>query len=179
MSDEARVMSGDVTIVGKESGDSFPSSLRLVSLISAHLYGLGLRVWRQLMLLSIGRLRLICYLPQEPLRRIKFWCGVHDECIARQDSLVLGDLAEITSRNSQTADLLRAIPLGYAPEGRRPQGTHKREDYAGNQRAAGFSPEQLTVVAPPIVVIRRESQIVDPALIREAVARVSLAGLAK
>jgi flagella basal body P-ring formation protein FlgA len=98
------------------------------------------------------------------------------ENVARHDRLVLGDLAQIANADSETADRLRAIPLGYAPEVGALRELSK-EKIALAITAAGFATGTVTLDAPLVVLIRRESQLVNPDLVHAAVERAALAGL--
>jgi flagella basal body P-ring formation protein FlgA len=98
------------------------------------------------------------------------------ESVAHQDLLTLGDIAEIEAEEAETEERLRAIALGYAPQ----VGAMRelpRARIALALAAAGFPENAVRLEAPPAALIRRAAQVVEPALVREAVERVALAEL--
>ena len=101
---------------------------------------------------------------------------VRAECVARKDRLLLGDLAEIFSADPEAAEHLRAIALGYAPDVGALRELSK-EKIALAIAAAGFPAGTVELEAPPIAVIRREAQVIDLSLVREAVERATLSEL--
>jgi flagella basal body P-ring formation protein FlgA len=98
------------------------------------------------------------------------------ECIARQDRIILGDLAEIVAADPGTAERLRSITLGYAPEVGALREISK-EKIALAIAAAGFVAGTVEIDAPSLVLIRREAQVVNPSLLQEAVERATLPAL--
>ena len=95
---------------------------------------------------------------------------VNAESTARNDSLTLGDIAEVKTNDPQLAIQLRAIALGYAPQvGAVRELTKQRIALAIS--AAGFSQEVVDIEAPATTLVRREAQTVDTALVRQAVER--------
>jgi flagella basal body P-ring formation protein FlgA len=101
---------------------------------------------------------------------------VNAESTARNDSLTLGDIADVRTNEPELAIQLRAIALGYAPQvGAVRELTKQRIALALS--AAGFSPEVVNIEAPATVLVRREAQTVDPALVRQVVERVLIATL--
>lgn len=168
-------MSGGEAAEGRKEANLFRASLRLASVISAPLYLIGLRIWRQLMLLSLSCCLLLGVAARASAQS-RALVQVHPECTAHQDQLFLGDLAEISAAEAETTDRLRAIPLGYAPEVGALRELSK-EKIALAIAAAGFPTGTVTIDAPPATVIRREAQVIDPSLVRAAVERSALAGL--
>jgi flagella basal body P-ring formation protein FlgA len=98
------------------------------------------------------------------------------ECIARQDRIILGDLAEIIAADQGTVERLRSITLGYAPEVGALREISK-EKIALAIAAAGFVAGTVEIDAPSLVLVRREAQIVNPSLVQEAVERATLSAL--
>jgi flagella basal body P-ring formation protein FlgA len=101
---------------------------------------------------------------------------VHNETIAKNDKLTLGDIAEITNTDAPTATLLKNINLGYSPE----VGMIRqiaREKISVAVAAAGFADDSVELRSQPFVNVRRVSQTVDLQTIREAVEKATLATL--
>jgi flagella basal body P-ring formation protein FlgA len=101
---------------------------------------------------------------------------VHNETIAKNDKLTLGDIAEITNTDASTATLLKNINLGYSPE----VGMVRqlaREKISVAVAAAGFADGSVELRSQPFVNVRRVSQTVDLETIREAVEKATLATL--
>jgi flagella basal body P-ring formation protein FlgA len=95
------------------------------------------------------------------------------ETIAQQDRLTLGDIASVAAETAETASRLRAISLGYAPN----VGVTReipRDRIALALAAAGFAAGTVRLEAPAVARIRRAAQIVDPALLREAIEHATL-----
>jgi flagella basal body P-ring formation protein FlgA len=93
---------------------------------------------------------------------------VNAESTARRDTLTLGDVANVKTNEPQLAIQLRAITLGYAPQ----VGAIRelsREKITLAISAAGFTPDVVGIEAPSIALVRREAQVVDQALVRQAV----------
>jgi flagella basal body P-ring formation protein FlgA len=95
---------------------------------------------------------------------------VNAETTARNDTLTLGDIADVQTDEPQLAIQLRAIALGYAPQVGAVRELTKQK-LALAIRAAGFPLEVVDIQAPATTVVRREAQTVDPALVRQAVER--------
>ncbi|HEX4949593.1 MAG TPA: flagellar basal body P-ring formation chaperone FlgA [Blastocatellia bacterium] len=98
------------------------------------------------------------------------------ETTALQDRLTLGDVAEVRATDATVVARLRAVSLGYAPN----VGMTReiaRDRIALAIAAAGFAPGTVQVEAPAVALIRRAAQIVDPALLREAIEHATLDGL--
>lgn len=98
------------------------------------------------------------------------------ETIALQDRLTLGDVAEVRAGDTTVAARLRAVSLGYAPN----VGMTReiaRDRIALAIAAAGFTQGTVRLEAPAVALIRRAAQIVDPALLREAIEHVTLDSL--
>lgn len=98
---------------------------------------------------------------------------VASEVIAQQDRLTLGELAEVQAEETTTNARLRAISLGYAPN----VGMTReiaRERIALAIAAAGFAEGTVRIESPPIILIRRAAQMVDAALLREAIEHATL-----
>jgi flagella basal body P-ring formation protein FlgA len=92
-----------------------------------------------------------------------------------KEKVVLEDVATITG-DPETAARLRMISLGYAPD----VGSFRelsREKISMAINAAGFASSAVKLEVPPVITIRRESQVVDPAIIRAAVERAALTNL--
>ena len=95
---------------------------------------------------------------------------VATEITARRERVTLGDVAEIVSADEQMKARLVAIELGYAPDvGAVRQVTLDKIILAIN--AGGFPPNSVMIQGAPVVVVRRATQIIDPAYVREAVER--------
>lgn len=104
----------------------------------------------------------------EPLVRVAAESTVHD------DQLTLGDIARVRASDPVVAGRLRAVALGYSPN----VGAVReiaRDRIALAITAAGFAQGTVQIEAPPIARVRRASQIVAAALVREAVERAALA----
>lgn len=98
------------------------------------------------------------------------------ESVATGESLTLGDIAEVKADDADFSNRLRAIPLGYAPD----VGAVRelsRERITMAIAAAGFAKQTIKLEAPSIALVRRAAQVVDHALIQEAVENAALAGL--
>ena len=165
-------MSGD----GRDGLNVFQGALRLVSGVSAHLFEIGLRVWRQLLLFALVGCALFVGPPRATAQQRQLVVRVHAETVARQDRLFLSDLAEITAPDVATKGQLSGISMGYAPE----VGALRelsREKIILAITAAGFSSGSVTVEAPPLAVIRREAQTIDPSVVHATVERTAVAGL--
>jgi len=101
---------------------------------------------------------------------------VAGETVAHGEQLTLGDIAKIISPDQATAERLRAISLGYAPNvGAVREITRDRIVLA--IAAAGFGSGAVRIETPERALVRRAAQVVDPALIREAVERATLVEL--
>jgi len=99
---------------------------------------------------------------------------VHSETIARNDKLTLGDIAEISNTDESTSARLQNINLGYSPDvGLIRQ--IQRDKIVLAVAAAGFSEDSVEIKSQVQVTVRRESQLIDASLIREAVERATLA----
>jgi flagella basal body P-ring formation protein FlgA len=97
------------------------------------------------------------------------------ESVAQQDRLTLGDVAEVRANEAGIVARLRAIALGYAPN----VGMTReiaRERIALAITAAGFAEGTVQLLAPPVALVRRAAQTVDPGLIREAIEHATLDG---
>lgn len=95
------------------------------------------------------------------------------EISAKSERLTLGDVAEIVSADEQMKARLTAIELGYAPDvGAVRQVTLDKIILAIN--AAGFPPHSVEIQGAAVVIVRRATQIIDPAYVREAVERAVL-----
>jgi flagella basal body P-ring formation protein FlgA len=100
---------------------------------------------------------------------------VNRESVARGERISLGDVAEV-STSEPTASRLRAVALGYAPGiGAIRELTRERISLA--IAAAGFSKEMVDLEAPPVAIVRREAQAIDPSLIVEAVEHATVSDL--
>lgn len=98
------------------------------------------------------------------------------ESVAHGERLTLGDIADVRAIDLVTAERLRAIPLGYAPN----VGAIRelsRDRIALAVAAAGFTSDAVRIEAPAIAIIRRAAQSVDPALIQRAVETAVLSEL--
>ena len=98
------------------------------------------------------------------------------ESVAREDRLTLGDIAKIRADDPSVAERLRAIALGYAPN----VGAVReiaRDRIVLAVTSAGFPQGTLRIEAPPVALVRRESQVVAPELVREAVESAALSEL--
>ena len=105
-----------------------------------------------------------------PLIRVAAQSTAHDE------RLSLGDIAEVIASNDEIAVRLRQIALGYAPNVRLVREL-SRQQIAMALAAAGFNENAVQLEAPALVTIKRASQTVDPAIVREAVEKATLTDL--
>lgn len=95
------------------------------------------------------------------------------EITAKSERMTLGDVAEIVSADAQMKARLGAIELGYAPDvGAVRQVTLDKIILAIN--TVGFPPNSVQVQGAPVVIVRRATQTIDPAVVREAVERAVL-----
>jgi len=101
---------------------------------------------------------------------------VATETVAQSDRLKLGDVAEVKAKDEATAERLREVGLGYAPNVGALRELEK-ERIALAITAAGFSKDAVRLEGPEVALIRRAAQTVDPALVREAVESAALADL--
>lgn len=101
---------------------------------------------------------------------------VRPETIAKQDKLTLGDIADIRSSDEDTFFLLRGINLGYSPEVGMVRQI-SREKISVALAAAGFSPDAVELKSQTLVTVRRESQLVDLALLRSEAEKAALYAL--
>lgn len=93
---------------------------------------------------------------------------VKSETVVKNDKLTLGNIAEIFSADSTTAERMSAISLGYAPNvGAVRELASERILMAIS--SAGFSSEDFTFESPAVVRIRRESQRIESNQIRVVV----------
>jgi hypothetical protein len=102
--------------------------------------------------------------------------SVAAEVVARGERLTLGDVAEVKSGDQGAVARLRQVALGYAP-GVGLVRELTRKQIALALAAAGFAESSVRLEAPAVISIRRASQAVDPALLREAVEHAALADL--
>jgi flagellar basal body P-ring formation protein FlgA len=98
------------------------------------------------------------------------------ETRARGERLTLGDVAEVTGSDQEVVTRLRQVALGYAP-GVGVVRELTREQTRLALAAAGFGETAVRLEAPAVTLVKRASQQVDAALIREAVERAALADL--
>ena len=98
---------------------------------------------------------------------------VAKESLAQQDRLTLGDVAEVRANETNVATRLRSVSLGYAPNvGMTREIARERISLA--IAAAGFAEGSVLLKAPPVALIRRATQIVDEAIVREAIEHAAL-----
>jgi flagella basal body P-ring formation protein FlgA len=98
------------------------------------------------------------------------------ESVAQGERLTLGDVASINSSDGATAERLRAVSLGYAPNvGAVRELT--REKIQLSIAAAGFSADSVSLQAPRVAIVKRASQRIAPETLRAAIERVALAEL--
>jgi flagellar basal body P-ring formation protein FlgA len=102
--------------------------------------------------------------------------SVAAEVVARGERLTLGEVAEVKGGGQGVVTRLRQVALGYAP-GVGLVRELTREQIALALAAAGFTESSVRLDAPAVTSIRRASQVVDSALLREAVERAALADL--
>lgn len=101
---------------------------------------------------------------------------VRPEVVATQSRVALGDLAQLETASTEISERLRGISLGYAPAvGMVREIPRNRIELAIN--AAGFREGSYRLDSPELVVVRRASQLVDPALVREAIEKAALTDL--
>lgn len=98
---------------------------------------------------------------------------VKNETIVKNDKLVLGNIAEITSNDVMIVERLRSISLGYAPNVGAVRELQRDRIFMAIA-SAGFSTSDFSFESPSLVRIRRASQNVDSKLIREVVANAVL-----
>jgi flagella basal body P-ring formation protein FlgA len=150
------------------------AGLSLLVLLSSRLYSIAWRVWRHLFLLTFFCCACSWIHGQTPaIRRVVVSAGA--ACSVRKDKVVLEDVATIAG-DPESADRLRMISLGYAPD----VGLFRelsREKISMAITAAGFAGSAVRLELPPVITIHRESQVVNPAIIRAAVERVVLTNL--
>ena len=101
---------------------------------------------------------------------------VQSETIAKQDKLTLGDIADIRASDADTFFLLRGINLGYSPEVGMVRQI-SREKISVALAAAGFSAGDVELKSQTLVMVRRESQLVDLALVRSESDKAALSAL--
>ena len=102
--------------------------------------------------------------------------NVHSETIARNDKLILGDIADINNADPSTVSLLRNINLGYSPEVGMVRQIF-RDKIVVAVAAAGFADGTVEIKAHTFVTVRRESQSVSLQTVREAVEKATSARL--
>lgn len=93
---------------------------------------------------------------------------VNGETIVKNDKLMLGNIAEVTSNDAIIVERLRTISLGYAPNVGAVRELQREKIFMAIA-SAGFSTSDVSFESPTIVRIRRASQTVDSKLIREVV----------
>jgi flagella basal body P-ring formation protein FlgA len=96
--------------------------------------------------------------------------SVAPETVAVKERLTLGDIAQVSANDQQLMARLRAVDLGYAPDA----GAVRQlpiEAIILAITTAGFAPGSVRLEGPPVAIIRRATQTIDPAYIREAVER--------
>ncbi|HKX27691.1 MAG TPA: flagellar basal body P-ring formation chaperone FlgA [Blastocatellia bacterium] len=95
------------------------------------------------------------------------------EITAQADRITLGDIAEVEADQPPVAQRLRSVALGYAPNvGAVRELT--RDRIRLSITAAGFPQGTVRIEAPPLVRIRRSSQVVAPELAWAAVEQATL-----
>lgn len=98
------------------------------------------------------------------------------EHLAQTDRLRLADVAEIKTADTNVIERLRAISLGFAPN----VGIIReipRERLQLALAAAGFAEGTVRIEAPPVLIIKRAAQIIDHALVQEAIEKAALSEL--
>lgn len=98
---------------------------------------------------------------------------VSAETTLKNERVLLGDIAEISGANEETASRLKTISLGYAPAI-----GMTREVFKDRLRlmisAAGFSENSFAIDAPPKIIIRRVGQMLSQNMLRETVEKAIL-----
>lgn len=169
-------MCGEGSSEGGAIVNEFQSVRRRLNQLSSDLSQAGWRSWRQLCLLITLCGMLLAASPRATGQQRPPVVRVHAAGVARQDRLFLADLAGISASDAVTAERLRGISLGYAPDVGVARELSK-EKIVLAITAAGFSPGSVIVEGPAIAVIRREAQTIEPSAVRTAVERAVLAGL--
>ena len=95
------------------------------------------------------------------------------ETVVDKDRVELGDVADL-NLDAANVERLKSVALGYAPQ---PGATREifKEKIMLAISAAGFAQEAIALDCPPKILIRRRSQKVNSALLREAVEKAVLA----
>lgn len=101
---------------------------------------------------------------------------VRKEAVVRGEGFTLGDIADIQAKDTTIKERLQVITLGLAP------GVGVVRELARGRIslaiiAAGFPETGVRLEAPPVVQIKRASQIVDPTRLRSAAEQAALAKL--
>jgi flagella basal body P-ring formation protein FlgA len=96
------------------------------------------------------------------------------EITAIGETLMLGDVSEIHSSDASQAEKLKAISLGYAPNVSTVREL-ERERIGMAVRSAGFRADGFVLTGATRIIVRRASQLIDPAQVREAIERTILA----
>ena len=98
------------------------------------------------------------------------------EIIVSADLLTLGDIAQVSDASPEVGARLRSISFGYSPAiGATRELSRERILLA--LQAAGFEPGDVLLACPPVIRIKRSSQIIDTQSIKEAVEKATLSEL--
>ena len=98
------------------------------------------------------------------------------EHLAQTDRLRLADVAEIKTADANVMERLRAISLGFAPNvGIIREIPRDRLQLA--LAAAGFAEGTIRLEAPSVLILKRAAQIIDHALVQEAIEKAALGEL--
>ncbi len=97
---------------------------------------------------------------------------ISPESVIESDLIELGNISQITSGVGRL-DRLRSISLGYAPNIGMTRELNRRQILLAIN-AAGFTENDITLVSPERVVVRRQGQNVSTEQIREVVERTLL-----
>ncbi len=95
------------------------------------------------------------------------------ETVVEKDRIELGDLAALDS-DDPNMERLKSVALGYAPQ---PGATREilKEKIVLAIASAGFAEDAVALDCPPKILIRRQSQKVNSAVLRDAVEKAVLA----
>lgn len=95
------------------------------------------------------------------------------ETVIENETVTLGDIAEISGAGEETIKRLKAVSLGYAPNVGLTREMRK-QDILLAVAAAGFAKTDFALDAPARVIVRRAAQIVSRDALREAVEKAVL-----
>ena len=93
---------------------------------------------------------------------------VSAESTIKNDRVTLGDVAKVSGASEEKLNRLKSVSLGYAPNVGMMRELFK-DRIALSIAAAGFAKGDFTLIAPPKIIVRRESQTVNQSLLRETV----------